>query len=685
MHSIDFVNKTSYGWELSGWAFDDEYPDKEIVVSLPGVSKYTVTYFSREDVMNSIGNSIINYKRIGFNIKVYEDYTESFLLQFSLMEPIQTDKSFNIFREKSAKIKNIITEKNIVNKSYIDIPDINPLSKSRYDLPHYHEWWQKKKITAEELKTQAVTNFSNEPLISFLVPLYNTDKHFLKEMIDSVINQSYTNWQLCLADGSTEGYVWDIIQEYVAKDNRIVAKKITNSGISGNTNECLTLADGKYIALLDHDDFLEPNALFEVVSIINKYSDAEFIYSDEDKFNITTNRYEDPHLKPDFSWRFFYLGNFICHFTVIKRELLDRAGGTFDPECDGAQDYDMFLRCIENTQQIYHIPKILYHWRIHEGSTAFKDGNAKPYAYYAGVKALQKHIARKKINAVVQEHDSFYYDIIYQHESKPKVSIIIEGPLDDAFTSQCISSVCNNTNYENYEILVLDNTLSGTNRPMTYCYNQNNYIKDIKIYCLTSNVMSLEAKNLTASVADGEFILFLDKHVTIQNNDWLEKLMNIAQYPNTGAVSGELYYPDNTICYGLMLLRKGGWPVYHGKNNPANENDDQYSFIKEASAVSGAMFLVNKDLFLQLNGFDKRYSSSELAAIDLCLRLREHNKHIIFNPHAKGYIYKGNNDERISMSDKEIFTQAHLNFERDIFYNPNYSLKDNQTLWYLKE
>lgn len=257
----------------------------------------------------------------------------------------------------------------------------------------YYKWIKQNTPTKKEIKEQKNHQFEIRPKISIVIPLYNTPKKFLLELIKSVQNQTYTNWELCLADGSTK--TLDYLDKVIKKDKRIKYQVLAeNKGISGNTNEALKLATGDFIALLDHDDLIPVNSLFEIVKTINENKDVEYIFTDEDKFtDIKKKTRYEPNFKPDYSFDTLTSYNYICHFSIFKKELMDKLGG-FKEEFNGSQDYDLILRAIENAKQVVHIPKILYHWRVHPNSTA---GNAesKPYCYEAGKNAVQEHLKRK--------------------------------------------------------------------------------------------------------------------------------------------------------------------------------------------------------------------------------------------------------------------------------------------------
>ena len=321
----------------------------------------------------------------------------------------------------------------------------------------YGGWIKYNEPSEEELKKQSKVKFKNAPKISVIVPMYNTPETFFKDLVDCMIDQTYSNWELCLADGSKEQN--EALKKYWEKDERIKYKFLNeNKGIAGNTNAAIEMATGDYIALLDHDDVLAKYALYEMVYAINKYPEAEFLYSDEDKVDEHGNRY-DAYFKTDFAPDSLRSQNYICHFSVFRKDLMDKLQG-FRADYDGAQDYDIFLRMSEVTdpKNITHIPKILYHWRVHSESTAKLNSNAKNYAFEAGKKAISDHLKRVGLDGTVSEGCiEGIYRVDYKVKGNPKVSIVIQNKDGQDILKVCIDSVLEKTTYDNYEIVIVEN------------------------------------------------------------------------------------------------------------------------------------------------------------------------------------------------------------------------------------
>ena len=322
----------------------------------------------------------------------------------------------------------------------------------------YKEWLEKNMPARQELDRQEKHKFKYAPKISILVPVYNTPETFLRQMIESVQKQTYGNWELCIANANPANeQVKVILKEYTANDARVKVTDVPeNEGIAQNTNKALEIADGTFIGLLDHDDVLAENALYEVVKELNKAVDTDVIYTDEDKVSTAMDEYFSPNFKPDFNLDMLRSNNYFCHFFVAKKELIETVGG-FRGEYNGAQDYDLFLRCIEKAERIAHIPKILYHWRVHQESTA-DNPLSKMYAYDAGQKAIEQHLKRCGVTAEVSKTENLgFYRVKYQQEGSPLVSILIPNKDQKDTLDQCLKSIEARTDYENYEIIIIEN------------------------------------------------------------------------------------------------------------------------------------------------------------------------------------------------------------------------------------
>lgn len=485
--------------------------------------------------------------------------------------------------------------------------------------------------------------FDYTPKVSILVPLYNTPKNFLTEMIDSVVSQTYSNWELCLADGSDSVHteVGDICRNYSKKDNRIIYKKLEkNLGISENTNACIEMSTGDYIALFDHDDVLHMSALFEMVKAVNKQN-ADFVYTDEMTFQGKLSNCITLHYKPDFSLENLRANNYICHFSMFKRTLLDKSG-MFNNEFDGSQDHDMILRLTEQAEKIVHIPEILYFWRSHPGSVA-SDINSKVYAIEAGKRAVLAHLKRYGVSAEVESSRAFptIFRIKYELIRKPLVSIIIPNKDSSDILKRCIDSILNKSTYTNYEIIIVENN-SNTNSIFSY-YELLKKNEKIKVVTYTGKFNYSSINNYAAQFASGEQLLFLNNDIEVIEPQWIEELLMYSQRSDVGAVGAKLYFPNNTIQHAGIIIGIGRDGVAgHSHYNVPKENlgyMGKLYYARNVSAVTAACMMVKKSLFDQINGFDVDFKVA-FNDVDFCLRLMEKGFHNIFNPYCEMYHYE---------------------------------------------
>ena len=430
----------------------------------------------------------------------------------------------------------------------------------------------------EQRKKESETVFEYMPKISILVPLYNTPEQFLKEMMDSVINQTYSNWELCLADGSDDahGYVKDVVavyqDKYNAKDNaRIVYEKLAkNEGISGNTNKCLTLATGEYIGLFDHDDILHPSVLFEYVKVINE-KNADYIYCDETTFKSgNIDKMLTMHFKPDYAIDNLRANNYICHFSVFKKELLE-GDELFRSQFDGSQDHDMILRLTDKAENIVHVPRLMYYWRCHEGSVA-SNIDAKPYAIEAAKGAVADHLRRHgydhfKITSTRAFETIF--KIRYEIIGTPKISIVIPNKdhIDDL--RRCVNSILEKSTYDNYELIIVENNSKQETTFEYYKQISDNPKIKVVTYSMSDGEKFNYSKvnNFGASQASGEYILLLNNDTEVITVNWMEELLMYAQRSDVACVGAKLYYPNKTIQHAGVVLalgahRTAGQPLY---------------------------------------------------------------------------------------------------------------------------
>ena len=545
--------------------------------------------------------------------------------------------------------------------------------------------------TIEERIRQKETIFKRPVKISILVPLYNTPLEFLKEMIDSVIDQTYENWELCLADGSDDQHleVQEKCLEYAEKDakKRIVYQKLEqNQGISGNTNECLKMASGEYIGLLDHDDILHPCALFEYVKAIND-QDADYLYCDETTFKSgDINKMLTMHFKPDYAPDNLRANNYICHFTVFLRELLD---GTdlFRAKYNGSQDHDMILRLTDRAKNVVHIPKLLYYWRSHAGSVA-SGIDAKPYAINAAKGAVSEHLQQHGFEHFKIESTRAFetiFRIRYQIMGNPKVSIIIANKDHVSDLRRCVTSILEKSTYENYEIIIVEN--NSESKEIFDYYKELNDNDKITVVTYDKVFNYSAVNNLGVKYATGDYIILLNNDTEVITVNWMEELLMYAQRDDVGAVGAKLYYADKTIQHAGVVIGLGAHRTAgHTHYKQPRQNlgyMGRLCYAQNVSAVTGACLMVKKSLYLQLGGLDESFCIS-LNDVDFCLRLREMNLLNVFTPFAELYHYESisrgldDNGEKAQRyneeSDRFRRKWKKVLDQGDPYYNPNFTL-----------
>ena len=545
--------------------------------------------------------------------------------------------------------------------------------------------------TPEEAKAQREARFDRMVKISILVPLWNTPEDFLREMIESVTAQTYENWELCLADGSDDAheYVAGIVREYQEKDGRgrILYRKLEkNEGIAGNTNQCLTMATGEYIGWFDHDVILHPGVLYEYVKVINE-KQADYIYCDETTFKSgDINKMLTMHFKPDFAIDNLRANNYICHFSVFARELLD---GTelFRPRFDGSQDHDMILRLTDRAKNVVHVPKLLYYWRSHPGSVA-SDINAKPYAIQSAKDAVADHLRRHGFTHFqITSTRAFetIFKIRYQILGSPLISIVIANKDHVSDLRRCVSSILEKSTYEDYEIIIVEN---NSEEKETFEYYEELQENDrITIVTYEGEFNYSAVNNLGVRNAKGEYILLLNNDTQVITVNWMEELLMYAQRTDVGAVGAKLYYADKTIQHAGVVLGLGAHRTAgHSHYKQHRENlgyMGRLCYAQDVSAVTGACLLVKKALYEEVGGLEEDFAIS-LNDVDFCLKLREKGYLNVFTPFAELYHFEsvsrglddqGQKAQRYNR-ESEHFRQKWKEVldAGDPYYNPNFSL-----------
>ncbi len=543
----------------------------------------------------------------------------------------------------------------------------------------------------EEAKAQRETKFPRDIKFSILVPLYNTPEKFLREMIDSVVAQTYANWELCLADGSDDehSYVETIVRSY--GDDRIKYEKLTaNLGISGNTNKCFDMATGDYIGLFDHDDILHPTALFEYMKVICE-EDADYIYCDETTFSGNSiDHMITLHFKPDFAPDNLRANNYICHFSVFSKELVEKCG-TFRPEFDGSQDHDMILRLTQAARKIAHVPKILYYWRSHAGSVA-SDINAKTYAIDAAKGAVAAHLNACGFSGFKIESSRAFetiFRIRYALTARPLISILIPNKDHAGDLRRCIESITDLSSYDNYEIIVIENN-SETDEIKDY-YKTLEMHPKVKVVTYEGDFNYSKINNFGATYASGEYLLLLNNDTQVISRNWIEELLMYAQRDDVGAVGCMLYYPDYTIQHAGIVLGMGAHRTAgHSHYGMAKENlgyMGRLCYAQNVSAVTGACLMVKKSLFDSVGGLSEDLAIA-LNDVDLCLKLREKGLLNVFTPFAQLFHFESASRGSDVTAQASQENAQRYNRECDLFkerwkkvleagdpyFNPNFSL-----------
>lgn len=503
--------------------------------------------------------------------------------------------------------------------------------------PRYPEWLRAHSATKAELLAQAAIAFDDGPLFSIVVPLYETPLELFDEMVLSVVGQSYGRWELLLVNASPRNaQLQERIDQAVAADARIKEVRLTeNGGISLNTRAGIEAASGDFVCFLDHDDAIEPDTLFEYALVIDDDEGADVLYCDEDRL-MPSGAYERPIFKPDFSPDLLRSGNYICHFLCMRKGLLATMALP-DAALDGAQDYDMALKAFEAGARIRHVPRVLYHWRMAEGSTAL-DPSAKPYAAQAGIRAVREHLERMGLAADV-EHAAFpfTYDVTYRlPEPAPLVSIIIPTKDEAAVLSRCVESIEEITDYPNYEIVLVENNSTEDETYRTYERLQNRY-GNISVVRFEGGFNFPRIVNFGAAHARGDVLLFLNNDTEVMHADWLARMAATCCREDVGAVGARLWYPNDTVQHGGVALIKGG--ASHLQCGAPRGYTGYIALparMQDLSAVTGACLMVKRALFDEVGGFDEELAVA-FNDIDLCLKLRELGKLVVYDPKVELY------------------------------------------------
>ncbi len=529
-----------------------------------------------------------------------------------------------------------------------------------------------------------IKDFIQKPKISIVLPVYNIDVIWFQKAVESVLKQNYDNWELCIVDdASPNDDIKQEIQRFSKADKRIKVKYLdTNRGVSGASNEAVKMATGDYLALLDHDDEILENALFEIVRAIN-ITNADIIYSDEHMINMQSGD-QALHFKPDFSPDLLLSHNYITHFLSVRKELFDNTGG-FSSGYDGAQDYDLVLRLTEKTDKIFHIPLPLYTWRIISTSVG-ENSKTKPHAVDAGKRAVEAAIERRNIKAQVVKTDwRGFYTVQRELHGNPLISIIISFRDKSEYLRKCIESVLKKSLYQNFEIIGINN---GSVEKKTFQFMKQIEKDNSRVifydHDIPFNYSGLN--NFGVSRANGEHVVLMNNDIEIINGNWIETMLEHSQRKEVGAVGGLLYYPNDKVQHAGLIVGIAGFAGHSHKGHVRGTDgyQNRLNCVQNISAVTGALMMVKNDIYVEEGGLDEEHFSIALNDVDFCLRLRERGYLNIFTPHCEAYHHESASRGYETTPEKEArFNKERAIFQEkwkdilskgDPFYNPNLTL-----------
>lgn len=605
------------------------------------------------------------------------------------------------FKEKNAQ-GNVISEQSLpLNPALIAARKFLKESKAQYVSTKKSLIWLKKKLTGneyadydtwlrimrvsrQELFEQRKTKFSYAPKFSVVVPLYHTPAKFLKDLVRSMMYQSYANWELCLVNASPEDvHLTSLLENWAMRDKRIrVIRLEKNLGIAQNTNAGIAASTGEFIAFLDHDDFLEPDALFCYADALNKDKTIDVFYSDEDKTDEYAAHYFYPHFKSDFNIDLLHANNYMCHFLAMRKSLVDTVGG-LNEKFDGAQDYDFVLRLTENTKKIYHCPRILYHWRCSNQSTAANQGN-KMYAIHAGKAALNAHYKRIGWNARAQEGAvDGWYQTKFTLKEEPLVSILIPNKDHTDDLDVCLNSFFERADYQNYEFIIIEN---NSVLPETFAYYEKieKEHDNVKVVYWEAGFNYSAINNFGFKFAKGDYIMLLNNDVELITPDIFQSMLGFCMRPEVGIVGAKLLYNDHTVQHAGVLVGAGGLADHVFKG--IHEDDPGYMgraiSSQDVSAVTAACLLVKRSVYEEVGGLEDEFQVA-FNDVDFCLKVRKAGYLIVYDADVKLFHYesksRGMEDttERFIRFGNEMML---LNSKWDIlstfvdpYYNPNLS------------
>lgn len=715
-HNVDVVRIRENSIQLNGWVIG-KIPKSQPVfwVENQNHSPIKFQYVStRRDDVSQIYYGKVYDKDFGFDIQFpYErgknyylviqcdgrkkriKYNEELIEKRSSVAYKRMQKIMDLMNMETVRVAMDFWKENGLRALFVkSVHKIQGIDND-YD---YGEWYSLTKPSQEELERQRKEIWEKGPKFSIVMPLYKTPERYLREMLDSIVAQTYTDWELCLADGSPKGAdVSKIVKKYQDKDSRILYKRLEqNGGISDNTNAAIAMTSGDYIVLADHDDAMTEDALFECAKAVKEHPECEVIYSDEDKMDMDGGALFDPHFKPDFNLDLLTSVNYICHQFVVKKELVDKVGG-LRKEFDGAQDYDFIFRCTEAASGVWHIPKVLYHWRCHQDSTA-SNPQSKLYAFEAGSRAIMEHYHRVGVEAEKVEKGVDYgiYHTIFKILGEPLVSIIIPNKDHHQDLDLCIRAILTKGTYKNLEFVVVEN---NSTKKETFAYYQSiqKEFPQVRVVTWTKEFNYSAINNFGVHHARGEYLLFLNNDTELIARNFIEEMLGFCQREDVGAVGARLLYQDDTIQHAGVVVGFGGIAghTFIGLHKAENSYFHRAMCAQDYSAVTAACMMSKKSVFEEAGGF-----SEDLAVafndIDYCMKVRSLGKLVVYAPYAVLYHYESKSrgledtPEKVARFNREVAKFAKkwpdILKNGDPYYNPNLTLrKSNFALRDLKK
>lgn len=706
-YKIDIIRVRENQININGWVLGKS-PQSGVIYSVIDDKKNPVEFkivpTRRDDVSHIYFNEILD-KEFGFDICF--DYERGKTYYLIIKCDNKTAKvKFNektIKKRLSVKYKRIEKLKDLCNMATVDVAfsylkkhglkalirkSKNKIKGIENDYD-YSEWYEKTRPDKEELKKQRDTIFEKKIKFSIVIPLFKTPDTYLRQLIDSILAQTYGEFEVCFADGSPSGSDKEsILKEYAAKDKRIKYKLLgENKGISENTNEAMRMAQGDFIVLCDHDDLLTENALYELCLAINENENCDCLYSDEDKLDMDGGSLFDPHFKPDFNIDMLRSVNYITHIFAVKKTLVDEYG-MLNSEFDGAQDYDFIFRMTEKAKKVVHIPKVLYHWRCHMNSTA-SNPESKMYAFLAGARAIKAHYERcfdyPKVIEVEKGVDYGIYHTIFELEDNPLVSVIIPNKDHIQDLDLAIRSLFEKGNYKNLEFIIVENN-STLKETFEYYEKLQKEFENIKVVYWDREFNYSEINNFGVKYASGEYLLFMNNDVELINPDTIKELLSYVMREDVGICGCRLLYSDDTIQHAGVVIGFGGIAghTFIGLHKTENSYFHRAMVTQDYSAVTAACMMTKKSVFEEVLGFSKELAVA-FNDIDFCMKVRELGKLVVYNPYAVLYHYESKSrgledtPEKIERFNREIATflkkWKQIIDKGDPYYNKNLTLR----------